>query len=169
VCPPGFRENNAPREREAEERCLFYVGVTRARDVVAFTRAASYNAQVSEIWIARVHGGPATKIVSAAEPSITELYDGPIHDSWPRFTPELARDGGDVYYAIAFSSQRGPGTVTGKSAPAARMFFAFIKRGADGALSNVGLALIPGQTFDADDRTIDARGLASVKPIDPVR
>jgi superfamily I DNA/RNA helicase len=42
VCPPGFRESDAPSEREAEERCLFYVGVTRACDVVAFTRATSY-------------------------------------------------------------------------------------------------------------------------------
>jgi DNA helicase II / ATP-dependent DNA helicase PcrA len=42
VCPPGFRESDAPSEHEAEERCLFYVGVTRARDVVAFTRATSY-------------------------------------------------------------------------------------------------------------------------------
>jgi hypothetical protein len=42
VCPPGFRQSDAPAEREAEERCLFYVGVTRARDVVVLTRAASY-------------------------------------------------------------------------------------------------------------------------------
>lgn len=42
VCPPGFRESDAPGERDAEERCLFYVGVTRARDVVVVTRAASY-------------------------------------------------------------------------------------------------------------------------------
>ncbi|HEX6542888.1 MAG TPA: UvrD-helicase domain-containing protein, partial [Ktedonobacterales bacterium] len=44
VAPPGFRESDAPGEREAEERCLFYVGVTRARDIVAFTRATSYSA-----------------------------------------------------------------------------------------------------------------------------
>ncbi len=37
TCPPGFREADAPGEREAEERCLFYVGVTRARDVVVFS------------------------------------------------------------------------------------------------------------------------------------
>lgn len=43
ACPPGFRESDAPGEREAEERCLFYVGVTRARDIVAFTRATSYS------------------------------------------------------------------------------------------------------------------------------
>ncbi len=43
VCPPGFRESDAPGEREAEERCLFYVGVTRARDVIVFTRATSYS------------------------------------------------------------------------------------------------------------------------------
>ncbi|HEX8037258.1 MAG TPA: ATP-dependent DNA helicase, partial [Ktedonobacterales bacterium] len=42
ACPQGFRESDAPSEREAEERCLFYVGVTRARDVVIFTRATSY-------------------------------------------------------------------------------------------------------------------------------
>ena len=47
VCPPGFRPGDTPTEREAEERCLFYVGVTRARDVVAFTRAASYNKSAS--------------------------------------------------------------------------------------------------------------------------
>ncbi|MGE5335223.1 MAG: UvrD-helicase domain-containing protein [Nitrososphaerota archaeon] len=43
VCPPGFRASDTPGERDAEERCLFYVGMTRARDVVAFTRAKSYN------------------------------------------------------------------------------------------------------------------------------
>ena len=43
VSPPGFRESDSPGEREAEERCLFYVGVTRARDIVAFTRATSYS------------------------------------------------------------------------------------------------------------------------------
>ena len=42
VCPPGFRETGAASEREAEERCLFYVGLTRARDAVVFTRAARY-------------------------------------------------------------------------------------------------------------------------------
>lgn len=43
VCPPGFRESDAPGEREAEDRCLFYVGLTRARDVVLVTRAQSYS------------------------------------------------------------------------------------------------------------------------------
>ncbi|HEX5156438.1 MAG TPA: ATP-dependent helicase [Ktedonobacterales bacterium] len=42
VSPPGFRDGDTPGERDAEERCLFYVGVTRARDIVAFSRAASY-------------------------------------------------------------------------------------------------------------------------------
>lgn len=42
ACPPGFRESDAPGEREAEERCLFYVGLSRARDAVVFTRAARY-------------------------------------------------------------------------------------------------------------------------------
>jgi DNA helicase II / ATP-dependent DNA helicase PcrA len=43
VHPPGFRESDAPGEHEAEERCLFYVGVTRARDAVTLTRAISYS------------------------------------------------------------------------------------------------------------------------------
>ena len=47
VCPPGFRESAAPSDHEAEERCLFYVGVTRARDVVAFTRATSYGRAIA--------------------------------------------------------------------------------------------------------------------------
>jgi superfamily I DNA/RNA helicase/Zn-dependent peptidase ImmA (M78 family) len=42
IAPPGFRDSDTPGERDAEERCLFYVGVTRARDIVAFSRAASY-------------------------------------------------------------------------------------------------------------------------------
>jgi superfamily I DNA/RNA helicase/CRISPR/Cas system-associated exonuclease Cas4 (RecB family) len=41
--PPGLREIDEPGAREAEERCLFYVGVTRAQDVVVFTRAAIYS------------------------------------------------------------------------------------------------------------------------------
>lgn len=43
VSPPGFRESESSEESAAEERCLFYVGVTRARDVVALTRATSYH------------------------------------------------------------------------------------------------------------------------------
>jgi DNA helicase-2/ATP-dependent DNA helicase PcrA len=42
IAPPGFRDGDTSGERDAEERCLFYVGVTRARDIVAFSRAASY-------------------------------------------------------------------------------------------------------------------------------
>jgi CRISPR/Cas system-associated exonuclease Cas4 (RecB family) len=42
IAPPGFRDGDTLGERDAEERCLFYVGVTRARDIVAFSRAASY-------------------------------------------------------------------------------------------------------------------------------
>lgn len=41
AAPPGFREVEAPGEQEAEERCLFYVGVTRAQDVVVLTRPTS--------------------------------------------------------------------------------------------------------------------------------
>ncbi|HLZ24237.1 MAG TPA: UvrD-helicase domain-containing protein [Ktedonobacterales bacterium] len=40
--PPGFRENDSFGEKDAEERCLFYVGVTRARDMVVITRASHY-------------------------------------------------------------------------------------------------------------------------------
>ena len=40
---PGLREDGSPAQRLAEEQCLFYVGVTRARDVVAISRAASYS------------------------------------------------------------------------------------------------------------------------------
>ncbi|HEV2235242.1 MAG TPA: 3'-5' exonuclease, partial [Ktedonobacterales bacterium] len=42
ISPPGFRESDLPGEDDAEERCLFYVGATRARDQVVLTRAASY-------------------------------------------------------------------------------------------------------------------------------
>jgi DNA helicase II / ATP-dependent DNA helicase PcrA len=42
IYPPGFRESDLPGEDDAEERCLFYVGVTRARDEVAITRAINY-------------------------------------------------------------------------------------------------------------------------------
>jgi superfamily I DNA/RNA helicase len=64
VCPPSFRESDAPGEDEAEERCLFYVGMTRARDVVAFTRAASYS---------RAAGGAAR---TAQPSSLLALVDG---------------------------------------------------------------------------------------------
>jgi DNA helicase-2/ATP-dependent DNA helicase PcrA len=43
AAPPGLREIDEPGAREAEERCLFYVGVTRAQDVVVLTRATSYS------------------------------------------------------------------------------------------------------------------------------
>jgi DNA helicase-2/ATP-dependent DNA helicase PcrA len=45
VSPPGFREDDASTARLEEERCLFYVGVTRARDVVVLTRAGQYGAR----------------------------------------------------------------------------------------------------------------------------
>jgi ATP-dependent DNA helicase UvrD/PcrA len=40
--PPGFRGEDDLAIREAEERCLFYVGLTRARDRVVLTRALRY-------------------------------------------------------------------------------------------------------------------------------
>lgn len=40
--PSGFRGEDDPAIREAEERCLFYVGLTRARDRVVLTRALRY-------------------------------------------------------------------------------------------------------------------------------
>ncbi|HEX6796710.1 MAG TPA: UvrD-helicase domain-containing protein [Ktedonobacterales bacterium] len=40
--PPGFRSDGEAEEHEAEERCLFYVALTRARDSVVLTRAAAY-------------------------------------------------------------------------------------------------------------------------------
>ena len=40
--PPGLRDGDDAAEREVEERCLFYVGLTRARDSVVLTRAAAY-------------------------------------------------------------------------------------------------------------------------------
>lgn len=43
--PPGFRDGDDAAEREAEERCLFYVALTRARDSVVLTRAAAYGRQ----------------------------------------------------------------------------------------------------------------------------
>ncbi|MGH2484552.1 MAG: PD-(D/E)XK nuclease family protein, partial [Ktedonobacterales bacterium] len=44
---PGLREDGTPAQRLAEEQCLFYVGVTRARDVVAISRAVSYTDSVA--------------------------------------------------------------------------------------------------------------------------
>ncbi|HEX5548776.1 MAG TPA: 3'-5' exonuclease, partial [Ktedonobacterales bacterium] len=72
IPPPGFRDGDTPGERDAEERCLFYVGVTRARDIVAFSRAASYGkARTAErsVLLALVDGAPDW---AAAEPLLTD-------------------------------------------------------------------------------------------------
>lgn len=46
--PPGFLEQDALEAEKEEERCLFYVGLTRARDVVVLTRATSYHGKVAQ-------------------------------------------------------------------------------------------------------------------------
>ena len=72
ISPPGFRDSDTPGERDAEERCLFYVGVTRARDIVAFSRAASYGkgrtAERSAL-LALMDGAPDW---AAAEPLLSD-------------------------------------------------------------------------------------------------
>ena len=77
VCPPGFRPGATASEREAEERCLFYVGLTRARDVVAITRATSY-------------GKSSTKTAGTAEPSrlLALLTDAPDWADAPPLLPD---------------------------------------------------------------------------------
>lgn len=47
VNPPGFLEQDALEAEQEEERCLFYVGLTRAQDVVVLTRATSYQGTVA--------------------------------------------------------------------------------------------------------------------------
>ncbi len=72
IAPPGFRDGDTPGERDAEERCLFYVGVTRARDIVAFSRAASYsNGRTAErsSLLALMDGAPGWE---AAEPLLSD-------------------------------------------------------------------------------------------------
>jgi ATP-dependent exoDNAse (exonuclease V) beta subunit len=83
ACPPGFRESDAPGERDAEERCLFYVGVTRARDVVVLTRAQAYGAQSRgaqpSSLLALLEAAPAAPDAPAAAPDSQPLLtDGEI-------------------------------------------------------------------------------------------
>jgi DNA helicase-2/ATP-dependent DNA helicase PcrA len=69
--PPGFREDDSAEERMAEERCLFYVAITRARDSVALTRATAYGSS-------RAHPSPLLALLdecavfAAAPPLHTE-------------------------------------------------------------------------------------------------
>lgn len=57
--PPGFRELDAPGQEEAEEQCLFYVGVTRARDQIVLTRAERYSKSATR--------SPLLQLVEGAE------------------------------------------------------------------------------------------------------
>ncbi len=102
------------------------------------------------------------KLVGDDDAPMTDVHLG-AKSSWARFAPEQATVGDDTYYALAFSSGRGPGELDKTGAPYARMFFAFLKRDASGAITRVGMTLVPGQTFDAHNLTLDARPLASVK------
>ena len=93
---------------------------------------------------------------------------GGEHNAWPRFSPEVVTVGSDTYYTIGFSSMRGPGAPTsgsmqGSAQAGARIFLAVVRRRADGAIAVEGMVMIPGHSFDADDRTIDVRALTSVK------
>ncbi|HEX9058315.1 MAG TPA: ATP-dependent helicase [Ktedonobacterales bacterium] len=78
ACPPGFRESDAPGERDAEERSLFYVGVTRARDAVVLTRASSYHT-----------GSTGSPQVARPSPLLALLEDAPSwRDAAPLFSDE---------------------------------------------------------------------------------
>ena len=82
--PPGFREVDAAEgdPRAAEERCLFYVGLTRARDVVAFSRAFTY-AKASEAVEADDDEQPTAKTPreAAPAPALQLLYGNPLFES----------------------------------------------------------------------------------------
>jgi DNA helicase-2/ATP-dependent DNA helicase PcrA len=91
VCPPGFRESKASGEDEAEERCLFYVGITRARDVVALTRAVSYGQAAG--------GAPRTAQPSSLLALVGELWGG--QKAAPLLSdPELDRLGAAAALAV---------------------------------------------------------------------
>jgi hypothetical protein len=69
--PPGFLEQDALEAAKEEERCLFYVGLTRARDVVVLTRATSY------------HGKPAqpSDLLDLVEGALPEGQIHPIYSA----------------------------------------------------------------------------------------
>jgi hypothetical protein len=148
----------------------FHPSVSPDGKLVAFTRipasavGATYGNASGEIVIVSAGGGAPTTLVGHDDPSIEDVYAGELSNTWPRFTQEVQVDGAYTYYAVAFSSRRGPGETEGDPRPYARMFFEFFRRDAAGQITAYGPVLIPGQTFDVHNVTIDARGLTSVAP-----
>lgn len=151
----------------------FYPSVSPDGELVAFTRAAPTTGEVydlpgGEIWVAPVAGGDATKLVGHDEPAITDLYKGPLTNSWPRVTPASARVGSDTWYGVAFSSRRGPGVLQG-TRPYARMYVLLFKRDAAGVITPYAPVLIPGQTFEVGNHTPDSQGITAIAPPPPVK
>lgn len=95
--PPGLAAGDAgdpALEHRLEEACLFYVALTRARDVLVLSRAAQYgkrNANASDFWQATLAGSgitpvtlPALASAAIAEPAGSDLAPDPAD---PTFTP----------------------------------------------------------------------------------
>jgi len=153
----------------------FHPSVSGDGKLVAFTRVPASAGGVAfgnpsgEIAFVPAAGGTATTLVGHDDPSIEDVYAGDLTNTWPRFTQEISTDAGGTYYAVAFSSRRGPGKGGDDERPFARMFFVFFRQDASGQITSYGPVLIPGQTFEVHNLTIDARGLSSVEPPDDTK
>jgi superfamily I DNA/RNA helicase len=70
--PPGLLPEEEQDWHEEEEECLFFVALSRARDVLCLSRAKRYGSQASN----------PSRFLTALEPVLPRPADGPV--TWPR-------------------------------------------------------------------------------------
>ncbi len=101
----------APLQGAAESAYNEYYPAFAPDDkLIAFNRAPSpedmyYNPR-SEIYVVPSAGGTAARLAANDPPACLGVTSPGIHNSWPRWSPEVTEAGGKTYYWVIFSSSR---------------------------------------------------------------
>jgi hypothetical protein len=82
-------------------------------DYVAYNRVASggssYNNAAAEVFVVPTGGGTPVRLAANDPPACSGRVSPGVTNSWPKWAPEVAEDGGRRFYWVTFSSTRGAG------------------------------------------------------------
>jgi hypothetical protein len=99
-----------------------------------------YMQPATEVFVAQVSGGTATRLAANDPPSCSNITSPGINNTWAKWSPEVQTANGKTYYWLIFSSWR-EGQVSSTGSPIAQLYITGVVRDETGLNSSSAIYL----------------------------